>query len=1784
LVRWQRLDEKCPDRETIDRIDLVEFNLISRTIRAKKYLQSIFRDCFRSVFSISHSNCRIGKNAHVRPLSSKRFVGFDSLLCKTPPMLKLCFKQPKHAWILVMEKMSEKCDGGLPEPSTETQLAKIYDEFVTSERHYLEHLDLVIRYFADPLLCSKILTQREVANIFGDLRSIRLVNQVLYDRLMAGLEIAEAFGDLIHFMKLYSAYGRNYSASQQLLLQLLEKNKHFRQFCEMQECLPVLKGLKLAALLITPIQRIPRYKLLLEQILKLLDNSSRQHLQISSGFSHIFALLYCYISIALVIYLLSGEILFAELVQQIGALAETVDSCIEEFENSAKIIAVQNMLDGCAPKLVMPGRKLLKEGLLNKMSSSNSGFRHRMFWLFTDIILYAKPAMKKKNRYQCCCILPLRHCMIERILGRSMFRLICKDEVLLLHAEQYSVMDEWVVAIENAIRYLLECRKSLRKESSNSFPMHRQALKLHRSRSSFTEKLSSRKTQIPNDDPKPTKKRRSFLLSLLSKLGGRWSSRNRRQSGDDSLAEVETNNSRMTNSVSLFSTGSRLPLDNIAEETSILGRRPKEPPPKNHRLTLVLCKKSRMKMSPIPLNWLLKSNRYDYSRRLESSSLSTSGIKSSVFELFGECDDYVLGMGYCLVCFTQQNEANVIAPFVEESTSETIVPEHEVAAVDFSQLHSTYAQQMLSKSEPSHEEPSTFARRNRRMRRPVAPGPRASKQAEADANEELKQGSQWTRARQPHLLNEENTLEAGDVESDKRKEETLPEVVKPVEEAPKKRVGPPLRYPLPATWREPTNGWEEDQAVLKRRQKDLDKGYNSEAYKKYIAAVPNRRSWDSQVRLWRKMLHVAVGEEYNSDASFVSSSSCSDASSVVSENEVTSLRRLSENEESVEVGRKVDPVNESIPTNQQDDETLTESVHLICQSLESKKFASYGATHSRKAMSECKSTTTTLLKRLLSASSRLELRSCLLDIGNYVVENQNFGSFFRVGEVLLQALKPSTFNMLLPVEQDELFYSIFLRANPADVVLLLSKPPDRISPFVVPKFVLIVERFCQHKLDQLFTSMANADDGHRPCDRSMQGQLCQALFAIPDRMVGLLKPREAKKRLTVYWNNFCSAYVRSLGQIDDQLTGAVVNKSELEMSFHGALLGKACLTGRQRRLLEALLPFALRRARNARRRGRRAWFDQLFRACPADAVKQLFTDLILLLKSASDLHTLVDDFGVVDDQARFVLSRSLLFTSHFDTATVPRLVIGYLKLVGGEQEKVLLQEIFLLSLQNWSFKSSIVNTTVQQQRYVAQTLLLTAKELVRRHWMEELENQAAPFVLDGMYNHLGGLSSNVQQLGMVVGEALVSMLKMPVEDVKFNYEEDDFVASLRAMLEDELPLSEQESAEDILSDFTVLSVDSTDEMIPIQINLRDSDDDEDEDNSETMTDHYQLEEDEQLMRRRKGQSSQLSYIEDCLEQLLCVENDDYDCFEMALLSLEKVLFKERSTPGVGELAGHAAKVLLHLENKFAQQLHDQLRVKCLVGCVISDPLNVAAYLCQEFHSRALTVGMRVEVLRVLCTAAELLSRDANNNTKQKQQHVENSLLKSGALAPEQWVRDGWRAVLQQRIEAKTVRRQKYDYQSADRCRVNRFASIAAGIFDMLIDRRHTVHSTALREPLVLGVFVHTLATLLLAAGHSAQLRSMAKLTITVGWPEHCNHEEPLVRAGLLFAFLAVLSRLPVELLFADLGEQNLRERVDWLERVRTGDLDPNCRQLAELTLNTWNQAILRMADQIFTCN
>lgn len=52
------------------------------------------------------------------------------------------------------------------------------------------------------------------------------------------------------------------------------------------------------------------------------------------------------------------------------------------------------------------------------------------------------------------------------------------------------------------------------------------------------------------------------------------------------------------------------------------------------------------------------------------------------------------------------------------------------------------------------------------------------------------------------------------------------------------RSGPPSGFPWPEVWVEPKHGYETDLAILARKDKDVQYGYKSEVYQKYIATVP----------------------------------------------------------------------------------------------------------------------------------------------------------------------------------------------------------------------------------------------------------------------------------------------------------------------------------------------------------------------------------------------------------------------------------------------------------------------------------------------------------------------------------------------------------------------------------------------------------------------------------------------------------------------------------------------------------------------------------------------------------------------------------------------------------------------------------------------------------------------------------------------------------------------------------------------------------------------------------
>lgn len=338
---------------------------------------------------------------------------------------------------------------------------KLACELIATEKAYIGHLDLIIKWFIEPLEANQLLNENVVTNVFGNIRSIRSVNQALLEYLEK-FSIGSAFIKLGPYLKLYSAYAKNFQHAASALQDCEQKNRQFRLFKEKQESRPEVKGLKLNALLITPIQRIPRYKLLLEELKQNTKPNQDDYTSLT------------------------------EAVHNVTEIATHINEHVRDHENFLKCLSIQNILGEDGPKIVAPGRKFIKEGQLLKVSRTRGTRSHmRMFFLFNDMLIYAKPrplSMCETMSYACCCIYPLNHCSVHTVFGETnskgaLFTISCKEDVLYLYSESQEEVRSWIETLQQTIQKYKLSRGTLRKDSSNRQPVRRAAIQKMRKES-----------------------------------------------------------------------------------------------------------------------------------------------------------------------------------------------------------------------------------------------------------------------------------------------------------------------------------------------------------------------------------------------------------------------------------------------------------------------------------------------------------------------------------------------------------------------------------------------------------------------------------------------------------------------------------------------------------------------------------------------------------------------------------------------------------------------------------------------------------------------------------------------------------------------------------------------------------------------------------------------------------------------------------------------------------------------------------------------------------------------------------------------------------------------------------------------------------------------------------------------------------------------------------------------------------------------------------------------------
>jgi hypothetical protein len=250
-------------------------------------------------------------------------------------------------------------------------------EMVDTEETYLKNLDLGWNYFLNPLqtmikVGDPIITQEGIDIIFSTLEQIRKNNKELLSMLRARLNswhvdqlIGDVFNDALTNKKLLQPHVdfiQAYSKSTEGRMRFTKENGAFSQLLAVIRMLPPMEGRSLEDILINPIQRIPRYILLLNDMLK---HTPEHHPDFGN-------------------------------LQTAASAFQTFATYINENNRRAETMSDINLrLIGYESLPENPERKLIHEGRLTQLASKDKIPRY--VFLFNDVIVFGKDSNKKKK-------------------------------------------------------------------------------------------------------------------------------------------------------------------------------------------------------------------------------------------------------------------------------------------------------------------------------------------------------------------------------------------------------------------------------------------------------------------------------------------------------------------------------------------------------------------------------------------------------------------------------------------------------------------------------------------------------------------------------------------------------------------------------------------------------------------------------------------------------------------------------------------------------------------------------------------------------------------------------------------------------------------------------------------------------------------------------------------------------------------------------------------------------------------------------------------------------------------------------------------------------------------------------------------------------------------------------------------------------------------------------------------------------------------------------------------
>uniref|UniRef100_K7FLQ0 FYVE, RhoGEF and PH domain containing 4 n=1 Tax=Pelodiscus sinensis TaxID=13735 RepID=K7FLQ0_PELSI len=344
------------------------------------------------------------------------------------------------------EELSKEDEHVEAKETDEQKRHKIADELLHTERAYVNRLDLLDKVFYGRLLeeANRGSFPAEVVNkIFSNISSINAFHSKFLlpelEKRMQEWAVTPRIGDILQklspFLKMYGEYVKNFDNAMELVKTWTERSPLFKSIIQDIQTQKVCGSLTLQHHMLEPVQRIPRYEMLLKDYLRKLPQDSLD--------------------------LKDAE----KSLEIISTAASHSNSAIRKMENLKKLIEVYEML-GEEEDIVNPSNELIKEGQILKLAARNTSAQERYLFLFNNMLLYCVPKFSLVgSKYSVRTRVGIDGMKIVETHNEEYpytFQVSGKERTLELQASSEQDKEEWIKALQNTIEAFQQRNETFR--------------------------------------------------------------------------------------------------------------------------------------------------------------------------------------------------------------------------------------------------------------------------------------------------------------------------------------------------------------------------------------------------------------------------------------------------------------------------------------------------------------------------------------------------------------------------------------------------------------------------------------------------------------------------------------------------------------------------------------------------------------------------------------------------------------------------------------------------------------------------------------------------------------------------------------------------------------------------------------------------------------------------------------------------------------------------------------------------------------------------------------------------------------------------------------------------------------------------------------------------------------------------------------------------------------------------------------------------------------------------